>query len=384
MYTKPSPMKEDLIIELVKRIRRSDRLYQLIIYLKSHGIPEDEIDAYIAAANARMKEDRIKSLPRKNKRTFAVLCTISLLTLIAFVFILPKMGFQLTTFLAIVGAVIFSTTSILTITYYNSWKEENVKREAEIEEKDNGWLSVLFVLVPIPAVIFSFIFMYTLESGADQLLKETQIETEGIIIGGSSNSVRVRRGSFDYSSVSVKFQTKDGKEVVATEDVSEYEFKGFYKGQKVTLIYSSEDPQNIELLTNKSAIKKFKDSEERDISANDLLVLMDAKDSQVLNLLNKITYGWTFDQNIQAYTNKSKNMVFQKQPSEIVFISGEVSMYKLPKQFMGLDFKDITEGGIGNPMIQRERNLENERFLVSIERTRSGQQRFVTTTVAKK
>ncbi len=377
-------MNEEIISEVAKRIRRSDRLYQLISYLKSHGVPEDQTDAYIAAAKDKIKDERIKSLPRKNKITFAILSAISLFALIAFIFILPKMGFQHTTFLAIVGAVIFSTTTILSIIYYNSWKEENVKQEAEVEQGDKEWLSILFVLVPIPAVIFSFIFSYTLESGADQLLKATQIETEGIIVGGSSSSVGVRRGSIDYSSVSVKFQTKDGKQVIAKEDVSKYEFRDFYKGQKVTLIYSSEDPQNIELLTNKNALKKFKDSEERDIKANDLITLIDAKDNQVLSLLNKITYGWTYDQSNDVYTNESKNMVFQKQPNEVVFVSGNTSMYLLPRQFMKLGFKDVTEGGIGNPMVQRKRSLENDQFWVTVERARPAQDGVVSTTLTKK
>ncbi|MFK7787601.1 MAG: DUF3592 domain-containing protein [Crocinitomicaceae bacterium] len=377
-------MNEGILSELVRRIRRSDRLYQLIVYLKSEQLSEEEIEEYLSAGRIRAKEEELKSLPKKNKIKFAILCAITLLTLILYVFVLPKMGLQYTLFIAIVGAVIFSAALLYSIVYYDSWEEENIKREIEIKEKNQGAMSAVFMFIPIPAVIFSFIFSSVLERGEDNLLKETQVEAEGVIVAGSSNTIGIRRGDINFSSVSVEFYTKEGERILATEDISEYEFKDYRKGQKVKLIYSSEDPQIIELLTSKSAIRKFKDSEERDIKARDLLVLIDANDTDVLSLLNKISYGWSYDQSTRSYKNDSKGMLLRKEPNEIFLMTNEISMYTLPREFLALEFKDVTEGGIGNPMIQKNRSLENESYVVDIERFNDMQARFVTTTFRKK
>jgi hypothetical protein len=157
--------------------------------------------------------------------------------------------------------------------------------------------------------------------------------------------------------------------VRATEDISEYEFKNFYKGQKVKLIYSSSNPQNIDLLTNKSDIIKFTDSEERDFTASDLLKLKgNLNQQQISSLLNKVSYGWVFNPNQNGWENKSKNMLFTKSDSEITFLMNILSMHKFPKQFIELGYKDITEGKITSAMFQKQRILENNNYLVKIER----------------
>lgn len=377
-------MNENTITEVVKRIKRSDRLYQLHSYLKSQNLSDDEIESYIDAANNRIYESKLASLPKTKKIIFFVLVTIALTTLILFLFVLPSAGYKHTTILSIIGAIILSASLIYSWVYYKSWEKESIKQELEIKKTSHDGMSIFFIFIPIPAVIFAFIFSSILENGEDNLLKKTQVQAKGIIIAGSSNTIGVRRSDINFSSVTVEFQTKTGEKIRATEDVSEYEFKEFYEGQKVDLIYSSEDPQNIALLTNKSDIKKFKDSEERDFEAADLITLMISNDGEVLGFLNSISFGWVFDQNTKSYINESKQMIFNKEADGIFLVTGEISMYKFPKQFMELKFKDITEGGIRNPMVQRLRMLQNDQYVVTIERNRIEQQAFITTTLMLK
>lgn len=377
-------MNETIITELIKRIKRSDRIYHLESYLKSKGLTGDEIESYLEAANSRIYESKIKSLPKIKKLTFILLVALAITTLILFLFVLPEAGFRYTTIISIFGSIIFTTSAIYSWVYYKSWEIECVKQELELKKHNQNDPSMILILIPIPAVIFSFIFSAVLENGADNFLKKTQIEAEGIIVAGSSNTVEARRGDVNFSSVSVEFYTKDGERILATEDVTEYEFRDFYKGQKVNLIYSSEDPQNIALLTNKTDIKRFKDSEERDFEAADLITLILSKDDEVLGFLNTISFGWVYDENTQTYINDSKQMLFTKDANDIFLVTGEIAMYKFPKQFQELNFKDETEGGIRNPMFQKLRTLESDEYIVNIERNRIEQETFVMTTLTRK
>ncbi|KGL59079.1 hypothetical protein [Polaribacter sp. Hel1_85] len=378
-------MNEKIITNLIKRIERSDLQYQIKDYLKGENLSDKDAELYIEYAKQRIYEKRLTTLPKTKKIIFGICLFISLLTLCIYIFILPNKGFGNVTLLSILGSIIFSGALLYTWVYYNSWKENRIKKELETEKKHGKGISGIFILIPIPAIIIYFIFSSVLENGENNFLKASQVEVEGTVISGSSNNYSIRRRNVNVSTITVEFTTKEGKKVLATEDISQYEFKEFYKGQKIRLVYSASNPANIGLLTNKSNISKFKNSEERDFKATDLIELINTTDEEkTLELLNKISYGWKFNANKNLWENNLKNMLFTKNNNRITLLTDEIAMYRFPKQFLELNYNDITIGGIKNPMTQKERLLENEIYIAKIERIRNKQKIYVLTSLEKK
>jgi len=378
-------MNEKIITNLIKRIERSDLQYQIKDYLKKENLSDQDAELYIEYAKRKIHEKRLTTLPKTKKIIFGLYLFIALLTLIIYIFVLPNKGFGNVTLISILGSIIFSGALLYTWVYYNSWKESRIKEELENEKKHGKGISGIFILIPLPAIIIYFIFSWVLENGENNFLKASQIEVEGTVISGSSSNYNIRRTNVNVSTITVEFTTKEGKKILATEDISQYEFKDFYKGQKVKLIYSTSNPKNIGLLTNKSNITKFKDSEERDFKATDLIELINtSKKEQILKLLNKISYGWEFNKSQNNWKNNLKSMLFTKTDNKITLLTGQVAMYQFPKQFLKLDYKDITVGGIKNPMIQKERLLENKNYITKIERIRNGQKIYVITSLERK
>ncbi|MFK8037884.1 MAG: hypothetical protein AB8B74_06310 [Crocinitomicaceae bacterium] len=363
-------LEEKIILETVKRLKRNDLSFRIKDYLKSKQLSETEIELYLNAAKQRVNEKKLITLPIIKKLMFGFCVSIAFITLVLYLFVLPSFGFRQTTIIAIIGAIVLSISIVFSIAYYKSWTEENLKLTLENKKKGSFDFSVIFVLVPIPAVILTFIFSLILESGENNLLINTQVASEGTILSTYSRTISTLKGDINYSSVTVEFFTETGERVEATEDISEYEYKKFYKGQKVNLIYSSEDNKNIDLLTHRSDIIKFTGSEEREFTATDLIEIINESDtSRVLDLLNHVTYGWKFDSTQNEWENSSKNMLFTKNENRITLFMGLMSMYRFPEQFLELGFKDVKEGPIKHAMIQKQRVLENNEYIILVERT---------------
>lgn len=244
--------KQEVINEIVKRIKRNDLIYSIKNYLKSLKFTDENIEDYINEAKAQIKNRKRKTLPKKNKLIFGSLIFTAIVSFILFFFILPKQNYTTYTLICIAGAIIFVLSSLMAYFYRGSWKPEQI--ELQLDAKGNSDYSILLVLGIIPSVIFYFIFSWHFESVQKDILKATQVDAVGTIISGTSLTTR----SLDLSEVMVTFTTKEGKKITTKKKLYDYEFKKYYKGQQVPLIYSSSNPKVIELLTSQHRIEEYK------------------------------------------------------------------------------------------------------------------------------
>lgn len=369
--------KEEFIAEIEKRLKRYDRLHDIRKYLTNKGLSEEDANLYLETARQRIYNQKVKQLPKKRILQFSISVAIVVLTLALFIFFLPGKGIRFSTIFSILGSISFVIASYFSFVYYKSWEEEKVKQS--MEKKGNHY-DVMLAISAIPLIIMYFIFSWILSAGADKILKNTQEEAIGTIVTGSSYTSR----GFDISDVTVEFKTKEGKKIRAREDVSEYEFKQFYKGQKVRIIYSTENPENIQLLVNRSDIKKFKDTEERDIEPKDLISLLNTPANNILESLNKISFGWEFDKKNNCWKNPIKTMIFYKHENEISLITNQMAMMTFPKYFKAMGFLETTEKPIKNPLIQKYRTFENDKYVVSIQKGNAKNSVYNITTLRKR
>lgn len=244
---------EQIINEIIKRIKRHDLNHSIKSFLKSKNIPEDKQDNYIQEAKAVIKEKKRETLPKKNKLIFGLFLFTAIASFILFFFILPKQNYTTYTLICILGAIAFVLSALMAYFYRGSWKAEQV--EVQLNAKgDNSDYSILFVLGIIPSVIFYFIFSWHFENVQEGILKATQIDAIGTIVSGTSLTTR----RLDLSEVIVTFITKEGKKIKATKKLYDYEFNKYYKGQQVPIIYSSDNPEVIELMTFDYRIEEYK------------------------------------------------------------------------------------------------------------------------------
>jgi hypothetical protein len=139
--------------------------------------------------------------------------------------------------------------------------------------------------------------------------------------------------------------TEEGKKVIASEEVDTYEFQGFYLNQEVNLIYSKTNPKNINFLLTDADISKFKNSQEKEITPNDLIKLISLNSKDIKTELDKISYGWEFNNQEMLWVNKRKNLGISINSKTVNYIGQNLSTadYFLKKNgFKRIDKKETS------------------------------------------
>jgi heme/copper-type cytochrome/quinol oxidase subunit 2 len=375
--------KEKIITEILRRLKRGDLTHDIKSYLKSIDLTDEQSSQYIKDVKDLKRDKKRIYLTARNKILFGLFSVISVSSFIGFFFILPKYGFTNTTILSIIGAIIFVLSTLFALFSFRSWNKDLIEKSLDVKAGNKeGSFSVIIAISLIPIVIVYFLFSWHFESSNKNFLKDTQVETIGTVISGSSYKSR----RLDFSELKISFKTKEGKTIVATKELYNYEFKKYNKGQKVTLIYSSKNPQIIELMNNSSRIKDYKNSEERSITPLDLIKLIDIpnNNNNIKFTLNSISYGWDYDDAKLQWKNPQKMCYFSKDDHEIRFLTKELSIRTFPKFFKQLDFTETTKSENRNPLTQKERRFENEMYKATINHITIENNRFYLTVISKK
>lgn len=368
-------MKEQYISDTTAMLQDDHDELSILTYLRQQGIEPEESKEIIEAARMELMKSRLQYAPKKNKRTFYIWLSITAIILIADLIILPRPSLvQYTVILSMLGAAAFVFSGYMCILYYNSWTPEFLKYR-ESPKLNFSFLPIFL----IPAVIVYFIISAVFSSVEKRSLSQNKIKATGTIIDGHSYASR----RLDFSEVTVEFTTKEGEIIVATEDISKYSFKKFYKGQKVDLIYSAIDPQNIDLLTEESDVKGLTDSEERDITASDLVDLMRADPLKAGDQLDKITFGWNYDTPKGLWSNSRKDLAMRIGPNEVIFFTRALATHIYPKQFIALGFKQTSESS-NIPFSRKPQVFENAVNKATISVTGDGTRDIYMITIIKK
>jgi hypothetical protein len=370
-----------IITEVANKIKNYSYNKEIEDYLRSEGVAEADFTSIMDAAQSKLAEERAVYFSKRNKRFFYVWLSLALITLVLFLFVLPYKNIGGSeTILAILGTGLFCFFCFLALAYNKTWKPDFVQKH----ETPNIQYSFLVIFL-IPAVIIYFIFSWRFTAGQQQVLKQTQEKAIGTIVSGKTTQVkRLRGGGFEFSEVTVEFKTKDGTDVVAAEDLSAYELKSFYKGQKVELIYSKNDPQNIDLLVNESHVKELMGSEERDITPDDLMNLMTAQKENIAGVLNKIKYGWQYDDKNSGWANEKDGSALIITGNTLTFISKSEFLFTYPKYFLQMGFKQTNAEKTNGANFAGKKIFEKDGYTVTIEMISDGGSSKSVTAISRK
>lgn len=368
--------EEKIIAELIKMKNKSARHRELKSYLLAQGFLDEKAEEYIAKATEINNQKNSDELPMINKIKFGVSVGFLLLTLILFLFIFPYQTFVHVRIFSIFGSIIFIVALFYALAYYKSWEKEKIEQKNKFSKHYN--IDVPIALLLIPLLVIYFIFSWVLENGQETILKETQVEAIGTIISGSSLSSR----SFDMTELNIEYRTKEGRKIKVTKEISKSEFRKYAKGQRVNLLYSTRDTQNIELLTSEENIKKYKNSEERNLTLNDIFNLLETPNNKILENLNKIKYGWVYKQ--EVWVNDSYQSLIMKEGSSVSFITSQNLIYTFPNKIKGLGYKEISKPPTKSPLIELNRLFENDEYQVYFKKEYVSGKHLVNMTIIKK
>jgi hypothetical protein len=376
--------KEEILQKVVERIKDNEYDHEIETFLKRKEVNADEFKSIIETARAVVLEERLKVMPKRNLSVFVLFLILAIATIYFFAYYLPETNVhQSKTILSIVGAAIFCFLSFLAVAYYGTWKPQFLKH------RDKPRIEFpLMTLMLIPGIIVYFIFSLCFSNGADRILKATQVDAVGTVVDGGVTEVKrvLRSGGASFASITVEFETKDGKTVRATEDISSYRFKDFYLGQELNIVYSSEDPSNIDLLIDDESIKELKNTQQRDFTPNDLLTLMTTKKENIKAALNDISFGW--EQKSDAWMNEKSKSALMINDAEVRLITTFDKTNSYPATLEKMGFKKIeTNNGKKADKIEilfGDKLYENDMYYFQIKTVVSSGQQMSVVLVNKK
>ena len=374
-------MENDKVVyKIAEYLRNGYYDYKIKELVVNENISDENFALLLEEAKQVVHQEKLKNTEKRNRIFFILFVAAIVLSLLAFLFVIPNLVEAPSIFYPILGAALICLFSYLAIAYYKTWEPEFVKEH----ETPNVNYSFLFLML-IPGMVFYFILSLRFEAVADNLLKENQIEVVGEIISGGETEIQNRRGSIKISTVAVEFETVEGKKIIAYENLDTYEFQGFHINQKVNMIYSKSNPHNISLLMSESDLSKFKNSKETEILPSDLINLMSVDKQNILAELNKLSYGWEYNEQQMLWINNRKNIAISVTLDSVSYIgqNGRTADHFLKKN----GFKRVDNPSSSSlSRFDLNKRYENDKYRASVRSLNSGngQEPAAITTIAKK
>lgn len=361
-----SNIRQETILGVAKIMKRRGRRAEILKYLDEQQVSFEDHDQALHLA-------RMSYLPKQFKTICWSMLGISFAVFLAFILFLPNTQLVHSPKLfAIIGAATCGILTVFGFMNFNLWAEHHIKNN-----RTPDFDITHVVIVAIISLILYFIFSWSMSAGADRELKENQVSAIGVIMDGESYRGR-RSGS--SSKVHVKFVTEDGREIRATEKVSEFEFDRYYVGQQVSIIYSRNNPLNIEIFTNEGDIREFTGSEERNIVIEDLILLFGTHPDRTEKKLNSISIGWLKSEAKNIWTNKNRKLVIEKADGMVRLIAMEATAILYERQLIAYGFNNLGNGSASDFPPPKQLNFESKEHVASIERTTiNGYQSFIIT-----
>ena len=118
------------------------------------------------------------------------------------------------------------------------------------------------------------------------------------------------------------------------------------------------------------------------MTIDDLFSLLETPNNNILDKLNKIKYGWIYNQN--TWVNDTNKSLIMKENNSISFITAHNSIYTFPNEIKVLGYNEISKEPIKNPLIDINRQFENDNYLIIFKKEYVSGNHLVNMTILKK
>ncbi|MEE1946263.1 DUF3592 domain-containing protein [Pedobacter sp. KR3-3] len=351
---------EQITAEVVDLLKYKYTVAEIEAFLQSKGVDPGDFQSIIATAEANYLEEKLSYLPQRHKKAFIIWTSLAVLCFALFVFYIPSTTLASNDIvMPIIGTVLFLYFLMNVIAYYKTWTLAYLQKYGPVKVNYGFW--VIFL---IPGFILCFLLSQMYEGAARDQLKVMQETAIGTVISGTAASGR----RYEYATITVLFETKSGQTITATKSVSSSQFKQFYNGQKIELAYAKNNPQNIDLLIDQEHIRELKGTAERALNAFDLILLFDRSNTEKLEALNKINYGWQLNSKDSTLINERSQQAILATKRQLRYIGAGTDYITFGKFLSGEGYKR-TNPVDSNPVLEQfgKKVLENNRFVVILQ-----------------
>ncbi|WP_395064644.1 hypothetical protein [Flavobacterium sp.] len=253
---------------------------------------------------------------------------------------------EYSTTVVLIGGII--TTFLFALALFNLVPVYTANKTIDKSHDNLGCVLIVFVVLFFFG--FSIYLIYDEIERTSNEIEKNGIYTTGIIVDGSSYATR----KADFSNVTIKFTTKDGKEQTTKQDISASEFSRFSQYQEIPIVYSSRYPSILEILRTDASIAKYSKTKIRELTLKDFIAILDMETPNEINLfLNGVNQKWEYDNgggmNTTIYENKFKNIALKiTNKKELIYILNGVNQQFFDREIKELGFtKTEISGGKG-------------------------------------
>lgn len=371
--------KEDIIKEIIKLLKQRYFTPEIKNHLLKEGYSKDEIHTLIEEAR------QIYNTQNDKTRRY-IYIGLSVLAFVVFFFVLPiEFVASSPIIISIVASVILVVLLAQSICNFRNFEELNPPKKPAglFQSPEEDWRfsfgMIAGTFVSFLILIFSFNVFHNYKVTSE--LKEYGVIVKGTVINGSSTKIK-RSTSYD---VNVNFHTLTDQSIMVNKSVSAGEFQSLYEGAEIDLIYSSRKPSVVELLLSASTIKEYVNTEDREITLEDLIALLNFETNEDAGtFLNKTSYGWTFDSNQEIWSNERKSIAIKFKP-HVALMSSNSSGLFFTNVYMNSDvllsnmkFKKI------DSQDTTTKSYESDEYTISFTRQIEGSSILIITHIAKK
>ena len=366
MSSSNEPTVNSLIKSCLEIYRNKPYKYKVIDFLASKGVSEEESEKIFSEVHEAYIQEKVTSQVKKNLGIWIACLILLLLTFWFFYFYVPKTNWRNSPFwTSVLGSGLLMLLLYHVVGYFGTWTPGYVRER--IEKKSGFGLNYSFLFyMLLPAIVPYFLLNSKYKDEIENQLLQHSVEVEAKVVNGWSQTIPGRRGrSMELFYVMVEFKDNHGKKQEATKEVYQSEFNKFYKGQNITIVYDSLNPEKFEFLNNSKTIKKFTNAEERNLSANDLFEILEIKDSDdILEKLNSISVGWKKQQDY--FVNERRIERIDLMDDAIAYSTREIRFDNAIKQFENDGYEKQEAEKSQNPFAKI--NLyENDTYFIEVQ-----------------
>ncbi|QDO94675.1 hypothetical protein FNB79_12130 [Formosa sediminum] len=242
-----------------------------------------------------------------------------IITFILFYYLIPLEIYNKSPFIiAGIGGVIFTILLAQAIFNFKNWNDYVVKT------KYSGIKKYKYTpLLILPGLVMYFVFFINFSYQKKGNIKESGHKVTGEIIDLTSFQ-RLKGGG--SSSLTIKFSTKEGKELIVDQNVND--ISNYYKGQNIELMYSKENPEMINIIPT---VKIDYD----EIKINEIISLLSVSDKNIH--LKKINPEWKKTEN-NTWVKGQRDRIQITEKNEIACVISDDLIKTYRKELADLNF----------------------------------------------
>lgn len=236
----------------------------------------------------------------------------------------------------------------------------------------------LAIIAFISFIIFTSFLTSMYSNIKENELKQFGKITTGEVLEGFSQT---GRNVISTYKVTVEFSV-NGETITGFTTVSPTEYQNCFVGKEVKLIYSTKNPNLIDIIGDDSKVETYTKIKNRPILISDLLKIIDLNKDQTEAYLNSISYPWNYESDKKGWINNEK-LLYLLKPSDksVSYLTTNFNPEELNDEIDKLKFQklDTISNSKNSPgeklklrMLSAEGLYKNDSYALMIKSTMIG------------